>query len=91
MTVRKLFPMCVLLALCGCQPRVVVPTAKDLVADRQLLKVWQGKCDTGEYSHLPADQKATFCSTTADATISVAQEEAGKKEADFFDKSTRRK
>lgn len=88
---RKLLPLCVLLALCGCQPKVAVPTAQQLVADRALLAEWQGKCDTGEYSQLPAARKSDLCSTTQEATIALAQMSAGRKDADFFKANTLRK
>lgn len=88
---RKLIPLCTLLAVCGCQQNIVVPTTKELIDDRQLLADWQSKCDTGEYSHLPADRKANLCSTTQEATISVAQMASGKKESDFFKANTLRK
>ena len=88
---RKIFVLCTLLAICGCQKHVVVPTAKELIANHQLLAEWRAKCDTGEYSHLPADQKANMCATTGDALISVAQIKAGNEEADFFKANTLRK
>ena len=88
---RKTRPLCFLLFVCGCQQNVAVPTAKELIASPQLLTAWRAKCDTGEYSHLPADQKAKMCATTGDATISVAQIKAGNEEADFFKQSTVRK
>ena len=87
----KLLSLCALLVNCGCQQNVVVPTAKELIASPQLLTEWQAKCDTGEFSHLPADQKAGMCATTGEATISVAQTKAGNEEADFFRQSTVRK
>ena len=88
---RKLIPICTLFVVCSCQQNVVVPTAKELIDNRQLLTDWQAKCDTGEYSHLPADRKANLCSTTQEATISVAQIAAGKNESDFFKANTLRK
>ncbi len=88
---RQILPLCTLLFICGCQQNVVVPTAKELSASPQLLTEWQAKCDAGEYSHLPADQKARMCATTGEATISVAQTKAGNEEADFFRQSTVRK
>ena len=88
---RKLLPLCVVIALSGCQQKVAVPTAQQLIADRALLADWQGKCDTGEYSQLPAARKSTLCSTTQEATISIAQMSAGKKDADFFKANTLRK
>ena len=88
---RKILSLCALLVVCGCQQNVVVPTAKELITSPQLLTAWQAKCDTGEYSHLPSDQKAKMCATTGDATISVAQTKAGNEEADFIRQSTVRK
>ena len=88
---RKLLPLGVLLAVCGCQKQVAVPTAQQLIANRTLLAEWQGKCDTGEYSQLPAAQKSDRCSTTQEATVSVAQMSAGKKDSDFFRANTLRK
>ena len=88
---RKIIPLCSMLLVCGCQQNVVVPTTKELIASPQLLTQWQAKCDTGEYSHLPADQKAKICTTTGDATITVAQTKAGNDEADFFKQNTIRK
>ena len=88
---RKLLPLCALLALCGCQQKVAVPTAQQLIADRALFAEWQGKCDTGAYSQLAPAQKSNLCSTTQEATISVAQMSSGKKDADFFRANTLRK
>ncbi len=88
---RKIIPLYSMLLVCGCQLNVVVPTTKELIASPQLLAQWQAKCDTGEYSHLPADQKAKMCATTGDATISVAQIKAGNEESDFFKQNTIRK
>lgn len=88
---RKILSLCSLLVVCGCQQNVVVPTAKELIASPQLLSQWQEKCDAGEYSHLPADQKAKMCATTGDATISVAHTKAGNEEADFFKQNMIRK
>ena len=88
---RKILSLFTLLIVGGCQQNVVVPTAKELIASPQLLTEWRAKCETGEYSHLPADQKARMCATTGDATISVAQAKAGNEEADFFRQNTIRK
>jgi hypothetical protein len=88
---RKTLPLITLLIVGGCQQNVVVPTAKELIASPQLLTEWRAKCETGEYSHLPADQKAKMCATTGDATISVAQAKAGNEETDFFRQNTIRK
>ena len=88
---RKIFSLSALLFVCGCQQNVVVPTAKELIASPPLLAEWRVKCETGEYSHLPADEKAKMCATTGDATISVAQIKAGNEEADFFKANTIRK
>lgn len=88
---RKLLPLGVLAAVCGCQQQVAVPTAQQLIANRTLLTEWQGKCDTGEYSQLAPAQKSNLCSTTQEATISVAQMAAGKKDSDFSKANTVRK
>lgn len=88
---RKLMTLGVLIMMCGCQREVAVPTAKQLIADRALLSEWQGKCDTGEFSQLAPAEKSDRCSTTQEATISVAQMSAGKKESDFFKANTVRK
>jgi hypothetical protein len=88
---RKTLPLITLLIVGGCQQNVVVPTAKELIASPQLLTEWRAKCETGDYSHLPADRKAKMCATTGDATISVAQAKAGNEEADFFRQNTIRK
>lgn len=88
---RKLLPLFALLAICGCQQKVAVPTAQQLIANRALLAEWQGKCDSGEYSQLPAARKNDLCSTTQEATISVAQTSAGRKDSDFFKANTLRK
>ena len=88
---RKRFCILALLVVCGCQQNVVVPTTKDLLANRQLLADWQAKCDTGEYSHLPADQKTNMCFTTQNAVISAAEIQAGKDSQNFYDANTNRK
>ena len=88
---RKLIPLCVLVAVCGCQQQVAVPTAQQLIADRALLAEWQGKCDTGAFSQLAPAQKSNLCSTTQEATISVTQMSSGKKDSDFFKANTLRK
>ncbi|WP_241211848.1 hypothetical protein [Sphingomonas sp. ABOLF] len=88
---RKLIPLSALVAICGCQQQVAVPTAQQLIADRALLTEWQGKCDTGAYSQFAPAQKSNLCSTTQEATISVAQMSSGKKDADFFRANTLRK
>ena len=88
---RRILFLSALLFVCGCQQNVVVPTAKELIASPPLLARWREKCETGEYSHLPADEKARMCATTGDATISVAQIKAGNEEADFFKANTIRK
>jgi hypothetical protein len=61
---RKFSALCLVLAICGCQQKqsVSVPTTDQLMADSQLLKAWQGKCDTGEYSQLPAARR-TICAS----------------------------
>ena len=88
---RKLISLCVFVAVCSCQQQVAVPTAQQLIADRALLTEWQGKCDTGPYSQLAPAQKNNLCSTTQEATISVAQMSSGKKDSDFFKANTLRK
>jgi len=89
---RKLFvPAALTLAVCGCHEAIKVPTAQELLANRQLLAEWQAKCNTGEYSHLPATDKTDVCSTTNDASISAAQIDAGKTESDFFGNMAKRK
>ena len=89
---RKSFlPAMLTLIVCSCHQAVKVPTAQELIADRQLLSEWQVKCSTGEYSHLAAADKANFCSTTNDASISVATIAAGKKDSDFFGNMSQRK
>ena len=88
---RKLTPLCAIVLVCGCQQQVAVPTAQQLIANRALLTEWQGKCDTGEYSQLARPEKSNRCSTTQEATISVAQMSAGKKDSDFFRANTVRR
>ena len=79
------------LIVCSCHQAVKVPTAQDLIANRQLLSEWQAKCSSGEYSRLTASDKANLCSTTNDASISVAEVAAGKKDSDFFGNMSKRK
>jgi len=73
---RKLFVLSLVLAACGCEKKaaevVTVPTTAQLMADTQLLTTWQGKCNTGEYSQLPAAEKDNMCFTTREATRSLA-------------------
>lgn len=88
---RKILPIGALLIVCGCQQEVAVPTAKELIDNRQLLTEWQSKCNTGEYSRLTAEQKARFCSTTQEASVSVAEAAAAKSASDFYDTNTKRK
>lgn len=88
---RKLLSFSALLLVCGCHQNVAVPTTKELLANRQLLADWQAKCDTGEYSHLPADQKTNMCFTTQNAVISAAEIQAGKDSQNFYDANTKRK
>lgn len=80
-----------LLAVCGCHHKVAVPTSKELVANPKLLAEWQAKCNTGEYSHLPATEKADMCFTTQAAGQSLAAAAASKADADFFDANSKRK
>lgn len=70
---RKLIPLCIVLALAGCQKQnLVVPTTDELMNNTQLRSEWKAKCDTGEYSHLPADQKNNVCFTMQEAARSMA-------------------
>jgi hypothetical protein len=71
---RKFSALFLVLAICGCQQKQSesVPTTDQLMADGQLLKAWQGKCDTGEYSQLPAAEKDNMCFTTREAARSLA-------------------
>ena len=88
---HRLLWICVLLAMGGCHQNVAVPTSKELIAHPNLLAEWKAKCDTGEYSHLPASEKADMCFTTQAAGQSLAATAAGKADADFFDANTIRK
>lgn len=88
---RKFLPLLALGLVCACQQQIMVPTAAELIANRQLLSDWRAKCNTGEYSRLAAARKSELCSTTQEATISVAEIEAGKKASDFFDANTKRR
>lgn len=69
---RKLLVLSFALAICGCQQNITVPKTDELLKDPKLLAEWQSKCDSGEYSHLPADQKDNLCFTTREATRSLA-------------------
>ena len=70
---RKLIALCIMLAASACQQQnVVIPKTDELMTNPQLLGQWQAKCDSGEYSHLPADQKNNVCFTTQEATRSLA-------------------
>ncbi len=42
-------------------------------------------------SPLTAEQKARFCSTTQEASVSVAEAAAAKSASDFYDTNTKRK
>ncbi len=88
---RKFLPLFALGIVCACQQQVTVPTAPELIANRQLLTAWQEKCNSGEYSRLAPARKSELCSTTQEATISVAEIAAGKKATDFFDANTKRR
>lgn len=88
---RKLVPVCALFLMYGCQQKVAVPTAQELIDDRRLLTEWQTKCDTGEYSHLGETETARLCSITHDATISVAEATTATSASDFYDANTERK
>ncbi|PZU06509.1 hypothetical protein [Sphingomonas sp.] len=88
---RKIIPVLALVVVAGCHRQVAVPTAQELINNRPLLTEWQVKCDTGEYSHLAATEKADLCSTTHDASMSVAAMKAGKQDSDFFGNMSKRK
>lgn len=88
---KKFTSLIVLAALAGCQQQVSVPTAKQLVDNAPLRAEWQAKCNTGEYSHLEAAQRASLCSTTDQATATVAQIKASKADSDFFNAASKRK
>ena len=88
---RAILCLCALTLVAGCHRQVTVPTASELIGNRPLLAEWQAKCDRGEYSQLAAAEKAELCSTTREATISVAEIEAGKASSNFFDANTNRK
>ena len=88
---RKLLVPTAFFFVCGCQPAVKVPTSQELIGNPQLLAEWQSKCNTGDYSQLAAAEKANLCSTTQDASMTVAQTQAGKKDADFFGNMSKRK
>ncbi|WP_242140522.1 hypothetical protein [Sphingomonas sp. TREG-RG-20F-R18-01] len=88
---KKFLPVFALVVVCGCQQEVTIPTAQELIANRPLLKEWQTKCDTGKYGHLTADQKARYCSTTQEATISVTEAAAAQSAIDFYNANTKRK
>ena len=79
------------LFVAGCHRQIAVPTAQELIGNRPLLAEWQARCDTGEYSHLPAAERADLCSTTHDASISVAAVKAGQRDSDFFGNMSKRK
>jgi len=88
---KKLLPLGALVAMCGCQQQVAIPTAQELMSNRHLLTQWQAKCNTGEYSRLAPAQKSNMCSTTQEATISVAEKNAASSASDFYDTNTKRK
>ena len=88
---RKSLVAASLLIVSGCQPAVKVPTAEELVRNPQLLAAWRTKCETGVYSQLAAAEKANLCSTTQDASMTVTQMQAGKKDSDFFENMSKRK
>lgn len=71
---RKLLALFIVLAAAGCQqqPSATVPTTDELIKNPPLLAEWKAKCETGEYSHLPADQKDNLCFTTREAGRSAA-------------------
>jgi hypothetical protein len=88
---RRSVLVAAVLLVSGCQSSVKVPTAQELLANKQLLAEWQRKCGTGEYSQLGAAEKAEMCSTTQNAVISVAQTRSGQADADFFEANSKRK
>lgn len=88
---KRFLPLCAVLVVCGCQQEVAVPTAQELIANRPLLKEWQEKCETGQYSHVTAEQKTRYCSTTQEASISVTEAAAAKTASDFYNANTIRK
>ncbi len=88
---RKCLLLSALVALGACQQNVAVPTAQQLIDNPQLLTEWQAKCNTGEYSHVSADQKIVFCTTTQNATFSNSEIKQGKEAEDFYDANTLRK
>ena len=69
---RRLSALCLVLAAAGCEHKVSVPTTAQLMTNDQLLRDWKEKCDTGQYSQLPAAEKADMCFTTGEATRSLA-------------------
>ena len=88
---RKILPLFALAVLGGCQQKVAVPTAQELIQNRQLLATWQANCNTGDYSRLAPAQKSNLCSTTQEATISIAEKKAASSAADFYDANTKRR
>lgn len=79
-----------LIIVAGCQQKVAVPTAQELIHNRQLLTTWQDRCNNGDYSRLAPAQKSNLCSTTQEATISIAEKKAASSAADFYDANTKR-
>lgn len=88
---RKILAVTMLLLVCGCQSSVKVPTAQELVGNPQLLADWQARCDTGEYSHLAGTEYSKMCSSTQDASMTVTQMQAGRKDSAFFGNMSKRK
>ena len=88
---RPFTALALLLTICGCQQKPVVPTAQQLVANPALLTEWQEKCNSGENSQIAPAQKSNLCSTTQQATISVAQRKAARETDDFYEANTLRK
>lgn len=88
---RKLLALGALLVVTACQQNVIVPTSQELIAKPQLYAEWEAKCNTGEYSHLPAAEKDNMCFTTHEAGRSLAAVKAGKEGDDFYRANTVRK
>ena len=77
---RKLLVLCFALAAAGCQQQPpAVPTTDELIKNPQLLAEWKTKCDSGEYSNLPDDQKDNLCFTTREARRSIAMQKINSK------------
>lgn len=88
---RLIVTIFAMILISGCEQSVAVPTVKDLLANPQLLTEWRAKCETGEYSQMPVNQKAEMCATTDNAIISSAQAKAAEADIDFLEANTKRK